>query len=222
MNTILEALITKVVCVDETNGSFVERFGNDEISLGGFAVNNNAVSTKIAPFTVSNSFDDGDVKKYSPPKVFASFPLGNIVRPANFSVGFLLAEVDGGGFSDAVKKIFEKLVAEISKKKAELESKAAAAAATPASHAGAVAFAPVAAGLILSTIWPLVKPYVYSYIKDKILGYFNDDLFPLHDVSTTITGPNHTWNGSNTSPEAMVEFRGNDGVYQLYYEWRLR
>lgn len=222
MSTILNLRIRRVKCVDETNGSFVERFGDDEIALGGFAIDNKAVSTQIPSFTVSSSFDDGEVKTYNPPKVFASFQLGNLTGPANFSAGFLLAEKDGGGFADAIKNIFEKLVSEIAKKKKELESRLP----VPTTHTSgthtAAAVAPLVGGIVLSTIWPIVKPYVYDYVKNKIIGWFKDDLFPLHDITTTILNANHTWNGQKVSPEAMVEFRGNDGVYQLFYDWELR
>ncbi len=211
MSTKLNLRIHSVKCVDETNGSFVERFGNDEIYLGGFSIDAHANPRKINPFNVSSDFDDGDIKKYNPPRKFVTFDLGtNFSRPSNFSVGFLLAEKDNGGMNDALQKIYEKLASEIQKKKTQALT-----------TAGSGGTATAIAALPLGLIWSVVKPYVYAYVKEKIIGWFGDDLFPLQDVTISILNANQTWNGSKVSPIAMVEFRGNDGLYQLFYDWEL-
>ncbi len=210
MSTKLNLRIHFVKCVDETGGGFVERFGNDEIYLGGFSIDAKARTAKINPFSVNASFDDGDIQRYNPPRVFATYQLGtNLTRSANFSAGFLLIEKDNGGMDTAVKKLYDKLVTEVKKRKDELENRVDS-------------IIPVGVGQVaLSLIWSYVKPILYEYVKDKIIGWFEDDLFPLQDVSTTIMNANHTWHGKKYSPVNMVEFRGNDGVYQLYYDWEL-
>ena len=53
------------------------------------------------------------------------------------------------------------------------------------------------------------------------VGHRADELFPLQEAAVTLLSPDHTWNGSNASPVAMVEFRAHDGVYQLVYDWQL-
>ena len=210
MSTLLNLRIHSVKCVDETGGWIAEKFGDDEIYLGGFSIDANAAAKKIDPFSVNSGFDDGEVQKYNPPRVFATFQLGaHLTKPANFSAGFLLIEKDAGGMLNAIKKLYDKLVAEIAKKKNEA-----------AGHANGtgVAIAPIAVGLI----WSYIKPVIYEYVKDKILGWFGDDLFPLQDVTTTIMNADHTWHGKKNSPVSMVEFSGHGGTYQLFYDWELR
>lgn len=195
-------------CVNETGTT---NWGSDEISLGGFAIDSKAKTTKITPFNVSSDFDNGEMVKYTPHKNFTSFTLGtNLKKPVTFSAGFLLIERDNGGMDTATKKIYDKVVAEIKKKKEELESRI--------EDAGQV----VIAGIPIGLIWTFVKPIVYGYVKDKIIGWFGDDLFPMRDVSVTIPNENHTWHGKKTSPPTMIEFRGNDGIYQLVYEWEIK
>lgn len=215
MSTRLNLRIHRVRCVDETGGSFAERFGNDEISLGGFTVDPNANSVKVSPFTVNNNFDDGDIHRFSPPKVFASFPLPAFQTARVFSAGFLLFEKDAGGMAGIVTTIFNKVLELIQKQKAALAQKTAVAS-TNGSDEAATAAIPVGA------IWAAIKPFVIKFVLDKISSALKDDLFPLQDVSVTLLSNNHTFNGSKTSPISMVEFRGHDGVYQLFYDWELQ
>lgn len=214
MSTRLNLRIHSVKCVDETGGSFAERFGNDEIALGGFSVDPNGTSIKISPFTVNNNFDDGEIQRYSPPRVFASFPLPAFQTPRVFSAGFLLFEEDGGGMAGTVTSIFNKVVELIRGQKAAMARKATAV--TANGDEEAVAAIPIAA------IWAIVKPFVIKFVLDQIVAAIKDDLFPLQDVSVTLLSNNHTFNGSKTSPIQMVEFRGHDGVYQLFYDWELQ
>lgn len=211
MSTTLNLRIHSVKCVDETGGSFAERFGNDEIYLGGFSIDPKAKTTKINSFSVYAGFDDGDEKKYSPPKVYATYELGtNFTKPVKCYAGFLLIEKDSGGMATATQKLYDKLNAEIKKKKEQLEDRL--------DTTVPVIIGGIPAGLI----WSAIKPILYNYVTNTIAGWFGDEIFPLQDVSATIMNANHTWNGKRTSPVSMVEFRGHDGVYQLFYDWELK
>lgn len=211
MSKTLNLRIHSVKCVDETGGSFAEKFGDDEIYLGGFTIDAKAKTTKLSPFCVNSGFDDGEIQKYNPPKVFASYQLdSNFTVPVKCYAGFLLIEKDSGGMTSAVQKLYDKVTNEIKKKQTSLERGAVAAVAT------AVAAIPV------SLIWTAIKPTVYNYVVNTISGWFGDDIFPLQEASTTILSPNHTWNGQKTSPISVVEFRGHDGIYQLMYDWELK
>lgn len=195
-------------CKDETTGT---DWGSDEISLGGFAIDSQAQVTKITPFNVSSDFDTGEMVKFNPHKTFARFPLGtSIKKPVTFSAGFLLIERDNGGMDKATQKIYEKVAAEVKKKKDELE------------HQVNAAIPVVIAGIPVGLIWSYVKPVVYDYLKNKILGWFGDDLFPLRDVSLTIPNENYSWHGKKTSPPITLLFQGNDGTYEMVYEWEIR
>lgn len=91
--------IHKVVCVDEIGGEWEEKFGNDEIYLGGVTINGSNIG-KVDPFEVYADFDDGDVKDYAPPRVFYSFDLSNNATwPINVGALFVLADKQVDGFS---------------------------------------------------------------------------------------------------------------------------
>lgn len=214
MSTQLNLRIHSVKCVDETGGSFAERFGNDEIALGGFSVDPNGTSVKLSPFTVNNNFDDGEIQRYSPPRVFASFPLPAFQTARVFSAGFLLFEKDGGGMADTVTSIFKKVLELIQKQKVAMAQKATVV--TVNGNEEAAAAVPVGA------IWAAIRPFVIKFVLDQIVSAIKDDLFPLQDVSVMLLSNNHTFNGSKTSPVSMVEFRAHDGIYQLFYDWELQ
>src|SRR4030095_4324829 len=55
----LELRLHKVRCVDETGGWFGEKAGNDEIDLGGTAVDETGDTHTITKFRVASNFDDG-------------------------------------------------------------------------------------------------------------------------------------------------------------------
>ena len=70
LNSGLKFRLHRVKCVDETNPEWP---GDDEISMGGTSVNCQEVAEKINEFRVGNSFDDGESKRYSPPRILKIF-----------------------------------------------------------------------------------------------------------------------------------------------------
>ena len=198
--------IHSVRCVDETGGSFQERFGNDEISLGGFGVDANLTPTKVAPFDVYANFDDRDTKNYSPPLSFVTLNLaGQSEWPKSCGVGFLLFERDNGGRIGATDKVF----AELSKK---LEEEKAKQAANKGANLAAIPWTVIAA-----EVWKYIGPWVKQTIRNAI----DDDMFPLRIVEVTIPSPDFNWGGSNTSSTSTVDFRDHSGIYELTYDWQL-
>lgn len=102
--------IHKVVCNDEIGGKWAEKFGNDEIYLGGVVLDNPNIH-KVSSFEVYAHFDDGEVKDYNPPKVFYSSDLSQSTSiPDTISVLFILADkqVDGlGGHNQAINVAYD-------------------------------------------------------------------------------------------------------------------
>jgi len=208
MNNRISLRIHSVKCVDETNGSFVERFGNDEIALSGFGIDANANTVQVRPFDIGSNFDDGETKRFSPPRRFVTLNIPKTF-PASFSVGFLLAEKDSGDFGSKVGKIFAKVTEEIEKTKKE-----------EAKKRGKTGSASLT-GAELAIIWDLAKPFVFKFIKDKIIGAANDDIFPPQDVNIRVPSADFTFAGSKDSKEFPVEFRGHGGVYRMVCDWQL-
>jgi hypothetical protein len=208
MNNKISLRIHSVKCVDETGGSFVERFGNDEIALSGFGIDAAANTVQVKPFDIGSNFDDGETKRFSPPRRFVTLNIPKTF-PATFSVGFLLAEKDNGDFGSKVGKIFAKVTEEIEKKKKEEVQKKG--------RTGSAALT----GAEIAVIWELAKPFVFSFVKDKIIGAANDDIFPLQDVSVTVPSADFTFAGGKDSQDFSVEFRGHGGVYRMTCDWQL-
>ena len=202
MNNKISLRIHSVKCVDETNGSFVERLGNDEIALSGFGIDANANTVQVRPFDIGSNFDDGETKRFSPPRRFVTLNIPKTF-PASFSVGFLLAEKDGGDFGTKAGKIFDKVTEEIEKRKKRAKT------------------APALTGAELAKIWEVAKPFVFKFIKDKIIGAANDDIFPPQDVSITVPSADFTFAGSKDSKDFPIEFRGHGGVYRMICDWQL-
>lgn len=223
MSTKLSLRIHRVTCIDETGGKYAERFGNDEIYLGGFAVNDKAETTEIKAVSIYPHFDDGDSKVFNPPKIFHTFPLPNAkswgTEAKGFGIGLVLIERDTGrDFSSAItkitefakKKIAEKLAEEKKeraekKKEEEKISKLAGVALTP---------------LIIEAI-KLAAPYIVDFAKRQLIRGLRDEVFLPQEATIEITSPNHTWSGSKDSVEKTVHFREHGGHYTVVYDWLL-
>ncbi len=209
MSTQLNLRVHKVTCTDETGGAFAEKFGHDEIFLGGFSMDAFASVTKINPIAISSSFDDGEEKKYNPPRIIATFRWGaNVNKPRLYAVGFLLMAKNHGKMADAVTILYNKVLEESGKHKAESTDATA--------QDSAVATEPP------PPIWPQIKTVVQEFVKSNMIGKLGDKIFPFKEASVTIENASHTWNGKTSSPLAMIQFSGNDGIYQITYDWELK
>ena len=214
----LEFRIHSVKCVDETNGSFAERFGNDEIFLGGHNILQNGETAPIRPRSIYPHFDDGDIKVFEPPMVFHTFALGN-AYPQEFGIGMTLIEQDQGGMVDAVTVIANRVEEEVKKRlpgaKAQREADAARAAAASAGAAPAV-LAP-----ILKYALSAAAPAIIDWVKKKFIGAFADDVFQPQHAVVAISSASHAWSGSATSARSTARASDHQGTYEIVYDWKL-
>ena len=210
MSTKLSLRIHSVKCIDETGGKYAEKFGNDEIYLGGFSVNEKGETVKISPVSIYADFDDGDIKKFNPPKVFKTFPLPSGGKNMGFAVGLVLIERDAGGMVSAVEKITTK-AAELLK--AKLKEAQTVRAQSPAAAA-------VLTPLIIEAL-KLAAPYIIDYAKKFIVSAFSDEIFTPQFANVTIKDTSFTWAGHKDSAEKKVIFRDHSGIYELTYDWLL-
>ncbi|TDV44306.1 hypothetical protein [Actinophytocola oryzae] len=106
--TSLDYRIERVKCADETNPEWP---GDDEIAMGGVAVNHVGSTAKVNQFMVADDFDDNEVKVYADPgKLFHRFDLTNAgTFPRTYSTVVMLAEKDGSGFADAINTVWSKV-----------------------------------------------------------------------------------------------------------------
>ncbi len=199
----LELRIHKVRCVDETNPEWP---GDDEIAMGGTAVDETGDVHKIAQFTVRNDFDDGEQKVYNPPKRFTMFSLleGN-AWPKSYFVTLVLAEKDMGGFADFLNKLLDAV------KKRVIEALGAAIGGVIGSIGG-----PLMAVIGAAIGWIVGK--IFEWLK----AWWSDDVFPPKTVSVSIPSLTARWAGGATdSPNGVLRFQAHGGTYDVTYDWRM-
>jgi hypothetical protein len=200
--------LVRVKCVDETGGRYVERVGNDEIWLAGFAVDGTGATHKLEPFEVYPHFDDRDVKEFSPPKtIFALKVPGGGTFPKSCVATLLLAEKDSGDLTQLAQDAFDEATKDMEEMKDEMGM-------------GEGEQPP-------PDFWDKVKDkakeWAYGYIRGRIAAGLNDDVFPAQMATLTVTSDDFRWgDGTKLSPETTIEFRGHDGVYYLVYYWEIR
>ncbi|HKR04710.1 MAG TPA: hypothetical protein VJY62_08730, partial [Bacteroidia bacterium] len=108
----LQFRLHSVSCVDETGKS--EWTNHDKIGLSGITINDKGTEQEISEFTVSDTFDDGDTKTYSTPRVLRKFTVDtDYSEPKIFSAFLLLAEIDAGGFGDFIDDLYKSVKDEI-------------------------------------------------------------------------------------------------------------
>lgn len=198
--------LARVRCVDETGGGTAEKFGNDEISMSGFGVDAAGKAVMLPAFSVYPHFDDGEVKTFPPKTILTLDVPGDGAFPKTCTAALMLAEVDGGGFTDLARKAFEMLVAELEKEKQK----------KMAQGVGPLA-------IDWGTVWSVVGPIVIGYLKKKISAGLDDDVFPPKDAAVVVFSPDFYWgDGTKLSPEFTLEFRGHNGVYYAICYWEIR
>lgn len=225
MATQIQFRIHSVKCQDETGGSWAERFGNDEIYLGGYGIAANGTTTQIAPRSVYGNFDDGDEFVFNPPRVFHSAPLG-ATYPQEFGVGLVLVERDAGGMANAVLKLANFAQEQIKKKLGlarELQAVHAQAAAVERTEGGlgARADAPRALPPLLVTAVKLAAPVILDHFKRFIVAAFNDDVFAPQHATVALPTREFNFGGGNVSARNTVRCQDHQGIYLITYDWQL-
>jgi hypothetical protein len=205
----LELRIHKVQCIDETGGGWGGEWGDDEIYLGGSTVDETGDVGKVAQFKVGD-FNDGTVKTYSAPKRFAAFGLREGSEwPKQYFATMVLAEKDAGGFSDFIDNLVRKV-------KDELITYLSAAGATLGALAGGGA-----PGALAGALLGALAGFVINKIFDALRAWWGDDIFRPITVWTSIPSLSARWAGKTDSPQGRVTWRGHNGEYRLWYDWRL-
>ena len=193
----LELRLHRVKCIEETNELF-----KDEIGLGGTAVDESGDVEKISTFKV-RSFHSGGVQTYTPPRRLVRFSLteGPVKFPKTYFVVLALAELDQGGFSDFVSRLYDKVRDAV------------------AEALGGAIGAPLPSPI--DVVIREVVIYVVKKVFDLFKVIWQDDVFQPFTVETTIPSLTGRWAGRTDSTERVVTFAGHGGRYQLVYDWRM-
>jgi hypothetical protein len=195
--------VHRVKCIDETGGGFLGELGMDEISMAATTVDESGDTAKVPEFHVKK-FNDGDVKDFVPPKHLTAFSLlEGTAFPKSYFVTIVLAEKDGGGLADFVnqllKQIRERVISAIT-----------------AAVGGFVGASGGPIGIAIGVAVGFVVGKVFEFIQQ----IFADDVFKPVTVSVQMRSLTQRFaGGKNDGPEAVADFRGHNGFYQVTYDW---
>jgi hypothetical protein len=191
----LKVRIRQVICEDETD----PQIGDDEIMMGGVTIDETGDTKKVDAFTVSNSFDSGEHKKYDPPKKFCQFDITEGDSwPKTYTVSIILAEEDWGGFPDFLNDVLKQVKSYIGTLVGGLVGGAV----------GGVIGAAVGA--------------VLGFFIDLLVSAWEDDIFPAITIDTDISSRKHVFaSGTQTSSEKQYYAKAFGGKYWVYLDWQL-
>jgi hypothetical protein len=210
--TSLDYRIEQVYCADETNPEWP---GDDEIAMGGVAVDHQGGTTKVNQFMVADDFDDGEVKVYADPgALFHRFDLtGSGVFPRTYSTVVMLAEKDGSGFADAINTVWSKVRGDV------LKVIEAAVTGVLSGYLGAA----LAEAIGKAVAW------LIGAFFDWIFELFQDDLFAPGESYVYL--PNrYEWMYKHSSdygwtnfrlPTGQFTFNGHGGSYKVNVHWQV-
>jgi hypothetical protein len=201
----LQLRLRELHAQDETNTGWTE-WGSDDMYLGAVALELRGPQQKptvhrIVPFKVG-VFDDGDRKRYQPPRLFDNYGFGPNVFPKNIAVTFVLAEVDEG---DTLNGFFAELHEQMEEQEQKIKADIAAGGA-PTSEGEESSFWAEALETAVK-----IGNFVYEQWK-------GDEIFEPQVVTFSLDSDAHRWDGSRTSPPQEVRFRGHGGTYVLTYD----
>lgn len=203
MNGTLTLQIQRVKCIDETGGWIAEKVGNDEIYMGGFTLDEQFKLVKEEIFSVYADFDDGDEYRFNPPKMFKSFSFNEFNTPKLFAAGMLLVEKDSTGIYSTYSQLLSKVAGLVGE------------------YATRTNLGGVVASGVTSTLLSFLGSLFDRVMPGMISQVWRDEFFPPKMLQVILTGSNHTWNGSNESPIESIDFRAHDGLYRVFYNWKI-
>ncbi len=196
--------VSRVKCVDETNGFLGSEAGEDEISMGANCVDESGDTSKVPAFHVAD-FDDGDFKDYAPPRILTTFnTTEGTLYPKSYFVTLVLAEVDQGGFPDFLNKLWEKVRERVI-------------AALAAAIGGAIGASGGPIGALIGAAVGYIVGKVFEWFK----SVWEDDVFPPVNTQVVLPNPFATFGGSTDTVDAVATFKGHGGHYRVAYDWQL-
>lgn len=213
--------VGSVRCVDETGGSWAERFGNDEIYIGAVYVLINANKSFTVGTTgaklVGNNFDDNETVNWN--RDLFKLALGDpsvYPYPKALLASVMLAEHDAG---NGRNKFLEKLAEEF---RAKLTAQAIEGAISARVGGGTSVAVPLVGAIIVDALKDFAKEKLKelgNYLLGEISSWAGDDIFPSSVKLLDVTTENQTWNGGLQTSQETIEFRGHKGIYTAQVNW---
>lgn len=205
---LIQLRIHKVKCVKETR-----EWGDDEIAMGGFMIDDRGEMIRVPEFYVSKSFSTGETKAYAQPRPFASFVARKDGQRKIVLATLAMAEKDHGGFASFLDEVWSKVTLQ-----ATIFAGALYAAVTellPGWVTGAItAIAPaVLSGLLVGALVGAALTAIFLLLGSML----KDDIFD--PVSTAFLIP--TIDTPVATPTAVAVYTGHGGKYEVTYDWAI-
>lgn len=213
LNKGLKLKLHSVKCLDETDP---ERWGSDEISMGGVTLNDKSVEETINEFEIYDDFDDNEVKAYTPPRILAQFNNLDSSYPKIFTAFIALAENDNGGFSDFILKLYDAIKNDLG---VIIKALGAAAGAWIGGElGGSVGSLAGPIGAIIGAVVGAILGALIAWAAEAI----KDDIFPTQQTAITIPSGNAVFsNGGLESPIESLTYEAFGGKYEVRYSWEI-
>ena len=219
----LRLRLHEIRCLDATN----PETGKDEISFSGVGLNGPAASFDPITATPSNTdmvdlqdtgqYRTGDVNDWPTGTRVHDFSLNQIIMPHVFSVYFVLAETDWGGFANFIEDLYEDIEADVATILAELATMVGTAIAAGAGI-GSIAGP-------LGTVIGAIAAAALAAIIALISSISRDDIFPPMQIPMMLTPETLAGSpffGGTETAEFYETFVDHGGSYRLKYSWELR
>lgn len=201
---LIQLRIHKVKCLKETSGEW----GDDEIALGGYMIDDEGEVIKVREFYVSKNFNSGETKAYNPPKPFASFVAKKNGQKKIVLATLALAEKDQGGFASFLDDLWSKVTLQATVFAGALY---AALTALVPGQVWAYFLPGVLSGLLIGILVAAAITAVFALLA----SWLKDDIFK--PVSTAFYVP--TIDTPVVTPTDVASFNGHGGRYQITYDW---
>ena len=216
--TKLQFRLHSVKCVDETGRT---DFGSDKIDMGGVATDAAMRSNQFGKFRVHSDFDSGETRHYNPPKVVHTFDLMDQPWwPKSYLMTLVLAEIERGGFNDALEKILVKIRDLVEKELVKLATTVLTTAAGTAIGAAFGSVLPVVGTALGAAIGALVG-YIVGKVFDYLIGLFDDEVFPPVAMPIDIPSVHARWSGRTDTADWYYWVRAHHGRYEMRGDWML-
>lgn len=205
--TKLVTRLHEIKLIDETDAPWpVGEGGADEMRLGGSVLDQGGKQVAFGPLHVGD-FDEGGmrVRRFGPQELCACALADSPGWPKTYVATLLLAEEDGGGFVDALRKLVDKLAAWAKKQLSELLVKAGK------SLAGAV-------GAVVGAVLGEVVAYLIDHVAGWFSGLFDDVvMMPMvHRIKVK-----DVWQFED-SKDRTKQASGGGGRYEATIDFALR
>jgi hypothetical protein len=201
--------VLKVECLNETDGFQGSEAGEDEIYLGGTAIDAFGDAQPIGPARVGD-FDGGDVKDYPVPWKIAEFDLAKGGREGWWNRTYLgtlvLFEHDNGNLSELENQIYTK-ARELAQQYVR----------------EAVAVGMSELGPVLGQLAGELAAWIVGQLFDWFRAMWEDEVFKPITVQCKILLPDSRFEGNkNHCPPLPLTWDGYGGVYRLWCDVRIQ